>query len=86
MGKVPDAEKRLAAQAAVHASWANTEDRTKRTEPARKAATDRFERQVDPQLKLPPAERARRAEHARKAHMYSLALKSAKARRRKASS
>jgi hypothetical protein len=42
----------------------------------------RFERQVDPQGLLPPEERARRALYARKSHMASLALKSARARRR----
>lgn len=40
----------------------------------------RFERQVDPNNELAPAERQRRAEAARKAHMLSLAFKSSKAR------
>jgi len=40
----------------------------------------KFERQVDPDGILPPAERARRAEHARKAHMTGLALASSRAR------
>jgi hypothetical protein len=40
----------------------------------------KFERQVDPDGTLPPAERARRAEHARKAHMTGLALASSRAR------
>ncbi|MGF2945831.1 hypothetical protein ACQV26_11935 [Mycobacterium sp. Lab-001] len=38
---------------------------------------------VDPDGELTPEERARRAEHARKAHFKRLALKSAKARRRR---
>jgi hypothetical protein len=84
---LPPIERKLQAQAAVHQSWANTPDRTARTAAARRAADRRFEDQVDPERTLPPSERARRAEHARKAHMYSLALKSAKARRqRKAAS
>jgi hypothetical protein len=33
-------------------SWARTEDRVARTWPARKAAMDRFEREVDPEGKL----------------------------------
>lgn len=74
----------LRARAAAHASWARTADPSARTAPARKAALDRFEREVDPDGVLPPAERARRAEHARKSHFYSLALKSAKARRLRA--
>lgn len=56
------------------------------TAPARAAFLDRFEREVDPDLTLDPAERARRAEHARKAYFTGLALKSAKARRQRAAS
>lgn len=44
---------------------------------------EKFEYQVDPQRKLLPAERAKRAENARKAYYQRLALKSAQARRRK---
>jgi hypothetical protein len=54
------------------------------TAPARKAFLGRFERQVDPDGKLSPAERARRAEYARKAHMTKLAYASARARGAKA--
>lgn len=64
-------------------SWARTPDRAARTWPARKAAFDRFEREVDPDGMLTPQERAKRAEWARKAHMQRLALKSAAARRRR---
>ncbi|MGH9151554.1 MAG: hypothetical protein ACRD03_03900 [Acidimicrobiales bacterium] len=71
---------------AAHASWANTSDRLARTAPARKAAVERFERQVDPEGVLDPTERALRAEQAKKAHMTRLALKSAQARRRKRAS
>jgi hypothetical protein len=42
---------------------------------------DRFERQVDPDRKLTPEERARCAEHARKAYFIKLAIRSAEARR-----
>ena len=73
----------LAGRIGAHASWANTQDRTERTAPARKAALERFERQVDPDGTLPPAERAGRAEHARKAWFLGLALKSAQARRKR---
>jgi hypothetical protein len=51
--------------------------------PARREFLAKFERQVDPQLELDPAERQRRAEHAFRAHMARLSLKAAKARRRK---
>jgi hypothetical protein len=52
------------------------------TGPARAAFNARFEREVDPDSLLDPVERARRAEHARRAHFQRLALKSAQARRR----
>ena len=42
----------------------------------------KFEAQVDPEGTMLPAERARRAEHLRKAHFSRLALKSARARRK----
>ena len=67
-------ERSLRAQIAAHESWAHTEDRSARTANARKAMLDKFETQVDPEGILPPAERARRAEHARKAHFQRLAL------------
>ena len=41
-----------------------------------RAFLDRFEREVDPDGTLDPAERAKRTEHARKAYFLSLALKS----------
>jgi hypothetical protein len=77
------AERVLRSQIGAHKSWAQTDDRSARTAPARRAANDRFENQVDPDRILAPEERARRAEHARKAHMLSLALKSARARRQR---
>jgi hypothetical protein len=45
--------------------------------------TQRFEREVDPDGVLSPDERAKRAEHARLARMYALALRSAAVRRRR---
>ena len=75
-------ERKLAAQIAAHESWANTPDRSARTAPARAALMAKFENQADPDGTLLPAERARRAEHLRKAHFQRLALASAKSRRR----
>jgi hypothetical protein len=80
------AERSLRARIAVHTSWAQTTDRAARTAPARRAAVQRFERQVDPDGTLKPAERRRRAEQAMRAHMARLALRSAQARRRKKAS
>ncbi len=51
----------LRASLAAHESWAYTHDRAARTANARKAADDRFEKQVDPNGELTPAERAVRA-------------------------
>lgn len=78
-------QRRLRGQIAAHTSWAKTEDRSARTRNARAKFDERFEREVDPDRKLPPAERARRAEYARKAYFQRLAAKSAKARSAKKS-
>jgi hypothetical protein len=80
------AERSLRARLAVHTSWAQTTDRAARTAPARRAALQRFERQVDPDGTVDPAERRRRAEQAMRAHMAGLALRSAQARRRRKAS
>lgn len=53
------------------------------TGPARAAFLSKFDDAVDPEGILEPAERAKRAAHARKAYFAALALKSAKARRRR---
>jgi hypothetical protein len=76
------ADRSLIARLVAHESWARTTDPGARTEPARRALLDRFEREVDPDGVLSPAERARRAGHARKAYFTRLALRSAQARRR----
>jgi hypothetical protein len=72
----------LRARLAAHELHARIADPSAHTAPARRAFLDRFEREVDPDGILPPADRARRAEHARKAYFTRLALKSAKARRK----
>jgi hypothetical protein len=75
------AELSMRGSIAAHTSWANTENRTARTQPARDAFWEKFYDQVDPERKLTPEERHKRAVNARKAHFARLALKSAKARR-----
>ena len=70
-----DAELRLRAQLSAHTSWANTKNQTARTQPGRDAMRRKFEQQVDPNGVLSPAERAKRAENLRKAHMTRLALR-----------
>jgi hypothetical protein len=72
-----DINKRIAAEI----SWARTYDRSARTRPAREAFLKRFEREVDPDNKLSPDERRRRAEHAKRAYMLQLAKKAIAARK-----
>jgi hypothetical protein len=50
--------------------------------PAHRGFRARFERQVDPDGVLDPAERERRADRARKAYMLRLSARSAEARRK----
>jgi hypothetical protein len=70
----------------AYSLWAQIEDPSAHTAPAREAFLSRFEKQVDPQGVLAPEERARRAESARRAYFQRLALASSKARSRKAAS
>ena len=77
-----DGEATIRARRAAHALHAQRDSR-ETTERARAAFLARFEREVDPEGQLPPAERAKRADHALRAYMLGLALKSAKARRAK---
>ena len=53
------------------------------TRPARAAFLGKFVHEVDPEHRLPEAERLRRAEQARRAHFLRLALASAVARRKR---
>lgn len=70
-----------AGRAAMYTRLA-TEDRTEMTASARAAAMDRFEKQVDPDGTLDPAERAIRAEYARKAYFTQLSKRGVAARKR----
>lgn len=78
------AQRKLRAQLAAHSRVAKTEDTAAMTAPARKAFLARFEKQVDPDGTLDPAERARRAQSARSAHFVRMALKSSQARQARA--
>lgn len=62
---------------------ASQRDPREYTSAARQAFLNRFEREVDPHQTLALEERARRAEAARRLYFTRLALKSAKARRRR---
>jgi hypothetical protein len=76
-------ERRLRAELGAHEKWAREPDRTAATAAARRAFLAKLEAQADPEGVLPAAERARRAEHLRKAHMARMALAAAKARRKR---
>lgn len=71
----------MIASIAAHTRWAGIPDRTAATAAMRKAAEDRFEKQVDPEGTLDPATRAKLAASARKAHFLRMALRSAEVRR-----
>jgi hypothetical protein len=73
--------KNINARIAAEISWARTSDRSARTRPAREAFLKRFEREVDPDGKLPPEERRRRAEHAKRAYMLRLRKRATPARK-----
>lgn len=76
---------RIDKQIAAEVSWSRTDDRAGRTKPARDRFLARFEQQVDPDGRLEPDERRRRAEHAKRAYMLSLAKRSASSRKPKRS-
>jgi hypothetical protein len=72
----------LAARVGAHALHSKYDSR-EITAPARAKFLRRFEDEVDAARVLPEPERLRRAGHARRAYFARLALRSAKARRRK---
>jgi hypothetical protein len=72
-----DINRRIAAEI----SWSRTYDRSARTRPAHEAFLKRFEKEVDPDGKLSPEERRRRAEHAMRAYMLRLAKRAIVARK-----
>jgi hypothetical protein len=76
-------ERSLRGRIGAYTRWANTEDRYMATSAMREGFYAKFEREVDPEGKLTPEERAKRAEWARKAHYQRMALKAAQKRRRK---
>jgi hypothetical protein len=73
----------LGGRLGAYRRWARTSDRTAATAPARAAFASRFEREVDPDGKLPAHERAQRADAARSAFYAELALKRHQGKRRK---
>lgn len=70
------------AKIAAHTRWSR-EDPAPNAARGQAGLTARFERDVDPDGTLNPAERARRVESARRAHFARLAFRSAQARSRR---
>jgi hypothetical protein len=81
--KLTAEQRAMRASIAAHVQWAKESDPPARTERARRAFLERFEREADPDGTLDPAERTQLAENSLKAEMARLALKSAQARRLK---
>jgi hypothetical protein len=75
---------RLAGRVGGLRSWSKAQNRTARTQPARDAFRQRFYDEVPAEV-TDPDERKLLAETAIRAHYAEMALKSARARRRKAS-
>lgn len=76
-------DRSLVARIASNTRWALEADRAAATAPGRRAFLESFEKHVDPDGRLDPAERERRAAALRRAHFARMALKSAQARRAK---
>ena len=78
--RIDPGERALRARIAAHAMHAR-HDARQTTAKARAAFLASFERQSDPEGRLPAAERQRRAQQLRRAYFARLALASAKARK-----
>lgn len=78
-----DVRRRLSARVAANERWARMtlDERRAATAKARAARMDRYERQVDPDGVLDPAERAVLAGNAMRAAMSRMSLAAAKKRR-----
>ena len=87
LGQAPQSptERSLRARLAAYAMHAQHDSRHT-SAPGRAAFLARFEADVDPDGRLDPEERRRRAEHARSAYFARLALASVAARRAKRAS
>lgn len=72
------------ASLAAHTSWARTPVRAERMAPANRAREKKWEKQVDPEGVLSPADRARAAASARAAYYRRLSMAGVEARRARA--
>jgi hypothetical protein len=78
--KLTPEQRRSRSRLAALVQWSKTEDWTARTQAARDGLARKFEDQVDPDRRLDPAQRAKMAEAARRAHYTRLGRLSAKAK------
>jgi hypothetical protein len=76
-------QRKMRASLAAHTRWAQETNRKEAMRPALDGMLAKFEREVDPQGVLDPAERAMRAESAKKAYFKALQLKSSRSRGKK---
>lgn len=78
-----DPERRvLIARIAAAERWGRVADRAKATAPARTGLRLKFEREIDPDGTLEPAELERRVNHLVRAHMLRMSLAASAARGR----
>lgn len=79
-------DRALRARIASTERWGRIKDRSAATDPARRGLRAKFEGEADPDSVLPPAERARRADHLMRAHMLRMSRASARSPQRHRSS
>jgi hypothetical protein len=77
-------ERRLRAKIAANRRWSRPGERQRQSEATSAARLRRHEQLVDPDRRLPPAERRQLAANSMAAEMAALSLKASKARRAKA--
>lgn len=74
VSRLTPAQRSEQARLAALTRWSRTEDRTAATQRMRDGFLDKLAADVDPDSRLSPAERARRVEMARQAHMARMRL------------
>ncbi len=81
--RLSPAQRSLTGRIGAAVSWANTDDRARRTQAARDAADARFLKLADPDGVMTPKARRAKAEQLRREFYARIQLRSAQARARK---
>ncbi len=81
MAAVDPTVRAVAARVAALTRWSKVDNPSAATAPARRGLIAKFEREVDPDGELNPAERSKRVERAQLAHMNRMSLAAAAKRR-----